>query len=141
MISRRHLLSFGAAVLGTGLLSACAGTTEPIAPTNPIAGLTLPEIRTCLIKAGSLRGWTVLPMPQENHLQATYIKGHHICILDIFYSEDKFTIRLNPQTSDSLLEDDGTVHRNVNRWINNYRSDAQQLMTELCIKKMEGKVS
>ena len=134
MLTRRRILALGTGLAATALLSAC-GATTPIRPAVAISDLSLTEIRQALIQAGDERGWVVSAMPQANQLQATFVKDYHCCVVDIIYNESTFTISLNDNTSKSLLNPDGSVHRKVNQWINNYRHDAQTIMTQMRIKK------
>lgn len=132
-MQRRTFLALGAAVAVPAFLTACGGTM-PLSPAGQVKGLTLDEVRDCLYRAGRKRAWVVRDV-DEHHIEATFMKGNHVAVLDIEFDEDVYRFKVSPKTSASLLRPDGTVHRKVNQWIGNYYTDAGLLILDAKMRK------
>ena len=132
-MQRRSFLALGAAVAMPVLVTGC-GTTMPISPVGRVGGLTQDEVRDCLYRAGRKRSWLVKNI-DDNHLEATFVKGYHVAVINIEFDAQSYRLTVSPKTSSSLLNPDGSVHRKVNQWIANYDKDTTLLIQDVKMRK------
>jgi hypothetical protein len=103
-------------------VSACASRVEPIynVANDPVPAaaqkLPLKGIERAITDAALSYRWRVEPTGPD-HLKATYVRGSHEAVISIRYSQISYSITL--VSSVDLLQHDGEIHRNYNRWIHN----------------------
>ncbi len=74
-------------------------------------------------RAGTVRGWVVKRI-ETGHLQATIFVRSHMARVDINYTANSYSIRYND--SDNLGYENGKIHRNYNKWVQNLNMDIQR---------------
>jgi len=117
------------------IAAACAG--KPIHNVEghavPIAAQSLPpaKIRAAIIEAAEGRGWQVRPIA-EGQLEATYAPRTHKAVVDILYDRQTYSIRY--KSSENLKAEDGTIHHNYNRWVQNLDEDIQKKLSSAANK-------
>ena len=109
------------------IAASCAG--KPIYNVDghhfPVAAQSMPisKIRAAIIEAAEARDWQVKPIG-EGHLEAVYVRNTHKAVVDILY--DRQTYSIHYKSSENLKAQDGTIHRNYNRWVNNLDEEIQK---------------
>lgn len=105
-------------------LAACS-TSKPLL--NPDQGLppdreySQVEVQHAIISALQARGWRVGRVdPTQIYASISVRQRHHASVV-IEYSPIDFKIRY--RSSQGLDYEEGTIHRNYNRWINNLRAE------------------
>ncbi len=123
--------------VGVFLLIAAACTGKPIHDVEghalPVAAQSLPpaKIRAAIIEAAERRGWQVRPVT-EGQLEATYAPREHKAVVDIFYDNQTYSIRY--KSSENLKAEDGTIHRNYNRWVQMLDKDIHRKLLSVANK-------
>lgn len=117
----------GAALLA--LLLAGCGRVQPVmnVEDTPVAyNLQSKQVKSAILQAASNRGWVVEEVG-ANELNAKLHVRSHYAEVKIPYN-DKFysIIYLN---SENLKADDGKIHRNYNRWVNNLNVDIKRQLS------------
>ena len=113
-----RLLSIGILLLALG---AC--TSKPVLnPHQPApAGREFSQVQMqrAILDALNKRGWTATQVEPSRINAAITVRGKHHAEIGIDYGPSDFHIRyLN---SWGLDYDEGKIHRNYNRWVNNLR--------------------
>ena len=121
MIRSIKSLSLALALLA---LAACS-TSKPVL--NPDQGLppereySQVQVQQAIISALEARQWRVGRVePTQIYASISVRQRHHASIV-IDYSPIDFKIRY--RSSQGLDYEDGTIHRNYNRWVNNLRAE------------------
>ncbi len=78
--------------------------------------LKLAQVRTAILAAGISLGWTMAEV-KPGLIQATLNLRKHTAVVDIPYSETKYSIIF--KSSINLDEKDGKIHKNYNSWVQN----------------------
>lgn len=117
----------GAALLA--LLLAGCGRVQPVmnVEDTPVAyNLQSKQVKLAIMQAASNRGWVVEEV-SANELNAKLHVRSHYAEVKIPYNEKFYSIiYLN---SENLKADDGKIHRNYNRWVNNLNVDIKRQLS------------
>ena len=121
----RHSLKLGALVIAAAALAGCS--TVPIMNVNetPVASaanknLSNEQVRSAIVRAGTTLKWQ---MKDEgpNLLVGTLQLRTHTAVVEIPYSSRAYSIKY--RSSVNLNENNGTIHKNYNGWIQNLTRD------------------
>ncbi|GAA5645391.1 MULTISPECIES: hypothetical protein [Vibrio] len=102
------------------------GRVQPVmnVENTPVAyNLQSNQVKNAIIEAASDRGWIVAEV-NPGELNATIQVRSHAAEVRIPYSEKYYSILY--VSSVNLKAEDGHIHRNYNRWINNLNVDIQR---------------
>ena len=115
-------------LLALSLLGMLGCTTKPlenIRQTAPAASVrSSADMQRAIISALNKHEWLVQHVgPSEIQAEIT-LRGRHHAEISIPYSASQFAIEY--RSSWGLDYQDGKIHRNYNRWINNLRSSILQ---------------
>tara|TARA_Y100001956_G_C4128762_1_gene192095 strand:+ start:4438 stop:4830 length:393 start_codon:yes stop_codon:yes gene_type:complete len=110
------------------LLVGC-GRVQPVmnVEDTPVAyNLQSKQVKSAIMQAASNRGWVVEEVG-PNELNAKIHVRSHYAEIKIPYNEKFYSIiYLN---SENLKADDGKIHRNYNRWVNNLNVDIKRQLS------------
>lgn len=115
------IISFGLTLLLVG-----CGRLQPIMEIQdtPISyDLQSKQVKSAIVLAATKRGWGITEV-EPGVLTAKLHLRSHIAEVMIHYDTKFYSILY--VKSDNLDEDDGKIHRNYNRWINNLNVDIQR---------------
>jgi len=101
-------------------LGACAAG-QPIynveqAPIVAQKSLSMNDVRTAIIRAGSGLGWTMAP-EAPGRIKGTLNVRQHMAVVDITHDTKSYSIKY--RDSQGLHAKDGTIHKNYNGWVQN----------------------
>jgi hypothetical protein len=117
----RQAAKIAALVIAAAALAGC--TTAPILNVNDNTvasatsrNLSNAEVRSAILRAGAALGWQ---MKDEgaNMLVGTIHLRNHTAVVEIPYSSRAYSIKY--RSSANLYEQNGTIHKNYNGWIQN----------------------
>ena len=111
-------------------LAGC-GRVQPIlnVENTPVAfNLQSSEVKQAIIEAGIGRGW-VMKETTPGKIRGEYQARSHQAIIDVTYNAKTYSIEY--ADSDNLKYEDGKIHRNYNRWINNLDVDIKKKLAML----------
>ncbi|GLT18737.1 lipoprotein [Vibrio zhanjiangensis] len=112
-------------VLLTFLLFGCS-RLQPVlnVEDTPVAyDLQNKQVKAAIVQSATNRGWTIKEM-SPNVLIAKLRVRSHMAEVKIPYTNKYYSIiYLN---SENLKADDGKIHHNYNRWVNNLNVDIQR---------------
>lgn len=102
-------------------LGACAGAGQPIynVEQSPIVAqksLSMNDVRTAIIRAGSGLGWQMQP-EGPGRIKGTLNVRQHMAVIDITHDTKSYSIKY--RDSQGLNAKDGTIHKNYNGWVQN----------------------
>jgi hypothetical protein len=104
-------------------IGACFGCNRsvPIQNTSSLVpnyeNITREQVRDAIVRGGMKAGWHMREDGPDK-LLATYVsRGKHTAVVSIPYDEKSY--QLNYASSVNLRAEDGAIHRNYNRWLNN----------------------
>ncbi|MGH8436606.1 MAG: hypothetical protein ACRERX_19555 [Pseudomonas sp.] len=108
-----------------GLFGCTSKPLENIQQTAPAAGVrSNADMQRAVVSALNKREWLVQHVsPTEIRAEITQ-RGRHHAEISIPYSASQFAIEY--RSSWGLDYDDGKIHRNYNRWVNNLRNSILQ---------------
>ncbi|HIV55145.1 MAG TPA: hypothetical protein H9898_05130 [Candidatus Anaerobiospirillum stercoravium] len=114
------ILCAGAMMLS---VTACSFT----APINEYGGsipvgVTSAEVKQVIKDAGAKRDWIVKDMG-NGVCEATYIARGHQIVVKVTYDKDSYEISYVSSQGMKVDTQEGTIHRNYNRWVNNLKHD------------------
>lgn len=72
------------------------------------------DVKTAILKATSTKGWSVKEIG-PGQMEATVYIRDHTAVVDIDYSETKYSIQYKSSTN--LNHKGNTIHRNYNKWV------------------------
>ena len=83
--------------------------------------VTIADVERAIVSAGSVRGWTMIPVAPGRVL-ATHTRSGHTATIDIVFDTHEYSIQY---VSSALLQakEDGTIHPTYNRWIQFLQND------------------
>ncbi|HSV84894.1 MAG TPA: hypothetical protein VLK85_37295 [Ramlibacter sp.] len=117
----RHSLKLGALVIAAAALAGCS--TVPIMNVNesPVVtasskNLSNEQVRSAIVRAGAALGWQ-MKEDGPNTLVGTLQLRTHTAVVEIPYSSRAYSIKY--RSSVNLEEQNGTIHKNYNGWIQN----------------------
>ena len=101
-------------------LGACAAG-QPIhnvesAPIVAQKNLSMNDVRTAIIRAGSGLGWQMQP-EGPGRIKGTLNVRQHMAVIDVSHDTKSYSIKY--RDSQGLNAKDGTIHKNYNGWIQN----------------------
>ena len=108
------------------VLSGCFGRLQPIYEVTdhpiPQAAQELSEEKMgdAIIAAGLKRRWEMEKIGR-GQIKATQRRQTHLAVVDIYYSNESYTMRYN--SSQDLLYNGSKIHRTYNFWLRNLESD------------------
>lgn len=104
------------------LLAGCVNHTAPIHNINEavITTHTSQQVKKAILLAGAKRGWQ-MSSPQDGIILGTLTPRDHVANVKIFYSSSEY--KIDYVSSTNLDADNGKIHKNYNRWINNLDQD------------------
>lgn len=112
-------------ILLTFFVVAC-GRVQPImkVENTPVAyNLQSEQVKSAIIQAAVARDWVITEV-EPGLLDAKITVRNHFAEVHIPYSEKYYSIVY--VTSENLMADDGSIHRNYNRWVNNLNVDIKK---------------
>lgn len=109
------------AIIGT--LAGCA-RTAPVQQVHSTvsAGHTADQVKTAILKAGHKREW-IMSENGPGVIKARLQARDHSAEVKITYSATSYSI--NYENSRNLNAENGKIHNNYNRWVNNLDRDIQ----------------
>ena len=125
-MKRRILLASGVALL----LAACKTTAPVTIETNQTTAASAAQMKKAIYLAASSKGWRLKEINSKT-IQAAYIKNSGSGIIDITYDRNGYKINVNKAST--LMDANGNVHKNLNRWIRNLDKSIQQELLKLQI--------
>jgi hypothetical protein len=101
-------------------LGACAAG-QPVynvesAPIVAQKNLTMNDVRTAIIRAGSGLGWQMQP-EGPGRIKGTLNVRQHMAVIDVTHDTKSYSIKYRDSTG--LNAKDGTIHKNYNGWVQN----------------------
>ncbi|PSW06875.1 hypothetical protein [Photobacterium lipolyticum] len=96
--------------------------------TPVVFNLQSSQVKQAIIEAGIGRGW-VMRETTPGKIRGEYQARSHQAIIDITYNTNTYSIEY--ADSDNLKYEDGKIHRNYNRWINNLDVDIKKKLAML----------
>ncbi|MDX1301317.1 hypothetical protein [Photobacterium sp.] len=96
--------------------------------TPVVFNLQSSHVKQAIIEAGIGRGW-VMRETTPGKIRGEYQARSHRAIIDITYNAKTYSIEY--ADSDNLKYEDGKIHRNYNRWINNLDVDIKKKLAML----------
>ncbi|MDZ7668583.1 MAG: hypothetical protein U5Q16_03880 [Gammaproteobacteria bacterium] len=119
----------GAAVLCATLLllGGCASNpmVQNIQGASVPAGSTMSEVYDAIVEGGKVRGWKIRQI-EPGHAEGTLFVRSHVAKVDVFYDTDSYSIEY--KDSENLEYEDGTIHGNYNKWVQNLDGDIQRAL-------------
>lgn len=117
------------AILSLSLLGAC--TSKPVHDLDdqlvPVAvsgnRLSLDSVEHSILDASRKRGW-IARVVEPGLIEAQISVRSHGANVLIPFSEDSYSIHY--KDSENLDFDDGSIHRNYNKWVNNLSKTIRQ---------------
>ena len=110
-------------VVLAGVVALVGCTTAPIMNVNQAAvasssgkPLTNEQVRSSIVRAGAALGWQMKDV-DANTLMATISLRKHTAVVEIPYTPTAYSIKY--KSSIELGENNGTIHKNYNGWIQN----------------------
>lgn len=116
MLRRTAIVAFA---LGATMLTACRQQVL-VVPEHSIDGVTVAEMKKCILTAVVRRGWTVVKQ-EPGLVKIKYVKGPHIAVLNILYSANGYKVEMDKETN--LVYPKGMVDNKLNQWIRNVDKD------------------
>ncbi|MBL4241093.1 hypothetical protein KW517_07530 [Vibrio fluvialis] len=111
------------------LLAAC-GRVQPVlnVENTPVAyNLQSDQIKLAITQAALQRGWVIQEI-EPGLLDAKISVRNHFAEIHIPYNEKYYSILY--VRSENLKADDGSIHRNYNRWVNNLNVDIKKQLAQ-----------
>ena len=112
------------------VLAGC-GRVQPVmnVEDTPVAhNLQSKQVKSAIYESAENRGWLVSEIKPGLIRAELYVRSHH-AVVDIPYN-DKFYSILYVE-SENLKYDDGEIHRNYNRWVNNLNVDIKRKLAQM----------
>ena len=112
----RHIIIFSVFAI---FLSGCS-TSQSIhnvadSPVPSYIKASQNEVEKAIIKATSIKGWTI-SKKESGYIEAGItVRGRHHAVVGIPYSDQAYSI--NYVSSDNLDHKGDTIHRNYNKWV------------------------
>ena len=119
----KKIVKWCAAAVFVGALAGCA-RTAPIAQVHSIVstGHTADQVKTAILKAGQKRDW-IMTETGPGMIKGRLQSRDHSVQVSIPYTATSYSI--NYENSLNLKAADGKIHKNYNRWVNNFDHDIQ----------------
>ena len=119
----KKIVKWCAAAVFVGALAGCA-RTAPIAQVHSIVstGHTADQVKTAILKAGQKRDW-IMTETNPGMIKGRLQSRDHSVQVSIPYTATSYSI--NYENSLNLKAADGKIHKNYNRWVNNFDHDIQ----------------
>lgn len=99
-------------------MAGCRKGVPIIEPSNPslssYGNLTRNNVRDAILRAGSGIGWQ-MSEERPGLIIGVWQARQHSATVEIPYSNKEYAIKY--RTSTNLLEGEGTIHQNYNRWV------------------------
>lgn len=128
------LVKIAISLLFVVLLAGC-GRTQPImnVEDTPVAyNLQSKQVKSAIYGAATKRDWVVTEI-KPGLLRAEYFARSHRAVVDIPYNDDFYSILY--VESENLKFNNGKIHRNYNRWINNLNVDIKRSLSMMAAAK------
>ncbi|MGI2259700.1 hypothetical protein [Shewanella sp. GXUN23E] len=109
------------------------GKMQPVknVQSAPVAfNLTTEQVKSAILQSGIDRGWVMKEITPGVIRGEIFIRSHH-AVVDIEYSDKSYSI--NYVSSDNLKYDEGKIHRNYNRWVNNLDVDIKRALAKIAL--------
>ena len=112
------------------MLAGCSRVQPILNVENTPVVFNLPstQVKQAIIEAGAGRGW-VMRETTPGKIRGEYQARSHQAIIDITYNAKTYSIEY--ADSDNLKYEDGKIHRNYNRWVNNLDVDIKKKLAML----------
>ncbi|WP_062666334.1 hypothetical protein [Grimontia celer] len=107
------------------VLAGC-GRVQPIKNVEnaPVAfNIPAASVKQAIIESGVDRGWIMTETTPGVIRGELFVRSHR-AVIEIPYSDKSYSI--NYVESENLMESDGKIHRNYNRWVNNLDVDIRK---------------
>lgn len=114
------------------VVSGC-GRVQPIhnVENTPVAyNLQISQVKQAIIESGTNRGW-IMTETKPGTMRGEYSTRSHVAVIDVEYSNKTYSI--NYVSSKNLNYNDGEIHRNYNRWVNNLDVDIKKKLAMLAL--------
>jgi hypothetical protein len=117
----KHAYARRAAILLIALSIAACRTAPVLQPEIAVTTFstekrTEAQVADAIKRAGVERGWKIVDAG-PGHLTGTLDVRKHQAVVDIAYSTT--SVKIAYKDSTNLRYEDGEIHRNYNRWVNN----------------------
>ena len=110
------------------LLVGC-GRVQPVmnVEDTPVGyNLQSKQVKMAIMQAATNRGWIVEEVASGELNAKLHVRSHYAEVQIPFNSKFYSILYLN---SDNLKAEDGKIHRNYNRWVNNLNVDIKRQLT------------
>lgn len=98
-------------------------TTEMMSYSGVIpSGVSSAEVKKVIKDAGAKRDWIIKDLG-NNAFEASYVARGHSIKVKLTYDRDSYDITYLSSTGMEYNPEEGTIHRNYNRWVNNLKHD------------------
>ena len=94
-------------------------------PTAVGQHLTMDEVATGILAAGSKHGWT-MAIQTQGHIVGTLVLRRHTAVVDIFYSTNSYSILYKDSSNLKYDPTRKTIHANYSSWISNLNDAIQK---------------
>lgn len=75
------------------------------------------EVYDAIVEGGQVRDWKIRQI-EPGHAEGTLFVRSHVAKVDIYYDTDGYSIEY----------EDGTIHGNYNKWVQNLDGDIQRAL-------------
>lgn len=116
------------------VLAGC-GRVQPIKNVeNAPVAFNIPAslVKQAILESGIDRGW-IMTETKPGVIRGELFVRSHRAVIDIPYSYKSYSI--NYVDSENLMENDGKIHRNYNRWVNNLDVDIRKKLAVMAASK------
>ena len=124
------LLKIAVSMLFIFVLAGC-GRVQPVmnVEDTPVAlNLQSKQVKSAIYESAENRGWLVSEIKPGLIRAELYVRSHDAAI-EIPYSDRFYSILY--VESENLKYDDGEIHRNYNRWVNNLNVDIKRKLAQM----------
>jgi hypothetical protein len=123
-------ISLGLTILLSLLFLSACSRIQPIENVNGQkvpSGLSAKQVSSAIFQACNYREWNCSEI-SSNEIKASYTSHGHTAVVSVKYNADMYSI--NYVSSENLMEQNGKINRNYNRWVNNLNHDIQSYLSK-----------
>lgn len=120
---------FPALVMAMLFVTACAPVPVRDVVDAPVISnkdsITLDDVRDAVTRAGAGLGWIMIE-EEPGRVRGTLRLRRHVAIVDVTYDTSSYNIQYVNSTNLNYREDNRTIHKNYNGWIQNLDTAIQR---------------
>ncbi|MGF1692700.1 hypothetical protein [Photobacterium kagoshimensis] len=88
------------------------------------------QVRSAILQSGADRGW-IMQETKPGTIRGEITKRTHKAVIDVEYNAKTYSIHY--VSSENLQYENGEIHRNYNRWVNNLDVDIKKKLATLAL--------